>query len=160
MTFKEGALIVYKEYDNTKTRISKFIQNQDSLNKFIYSNVDWSKVPDLKDKTIRVLITIHSGATSKADTIFVARASDNEFLTQEALRVAKLIPEWDVYYRLGEVHKQINTLPIDFNEKTEQNTPPTALNSLPNQLKQQPFPKFFILPTLLNIKQSKAFLAF
>lgn len=117
LTFKEGALIAYKEYDNTKTRISKFIQNQDSLNKFIYSNVDWSKVPDLKDKTIRVLITIHSGATSKADTIFVARASDNEFLTQEALRVAKLIPEWDVYYRLGEVHKQIYTLPINFNEK-------------------------------------------
>lgn len=117
LTFKEGDLIAYKEYDNTKTRISKFIQNQDSLNKFIYSNVDWSRVPDLNDKTIRVLITIHSGATSKADTIFVARASDNEFLTQEALRVAKLIPEWDVYYRLGEVHKQIYTLPINFNEK-------------------------------------------
>ena len=114
----------------------------------------------MKDKTIRVLITIHSGATSKADTIFVARASDNEFLTQEALRVAKLIPEWDVYYRLGEVHKQIYTLPINFNEKTEQNTPPTALNSCSNRLKQQPLFKFSYSPTLLNINHSKAFLTF
>ena len=117
LTFKNGALLAYKVYDNTKTRISKFIQNYDSLNKFIYSNVDWNKIPYLKDTTISIVITIYSGTTSKADTIFVARASDNEILNQEALRVAKLIPEWDVIYRLGEVHKQRYALSINFNEK-------------------------------------------
>lgn len=43
--------------------------------------------------------------------------SVNEILIQNALRVARIIPEWDVYYKLGEVHKQIYTLPINFNEK-------------------------------------------
>jgi len=50
LTFKEGLLTEQIEYDNSKSYKSVFTENQDSLQKFIYTNIDWSKIPDLQDK--------------------------------------------------------------------------------------------------------------
>lgn len=89
----------------------------DSLQNFIYSNIDWNKIPDLKDEKIRVIISIQSGETRKPDSITILRGSENEIFNQEALRVVKLIPEWDVYYKLGEVYRMKWTLAIIFDEQ-------------------------------------------
>ena len=117
LTLKKGKLIEQKEYDNSKSYKSMFPENEDSLQNFIYSNIDWNKIPDLKDEKIRVFISIQSGQTTKPDSIVILRGSENEILNQEALRVVRLIPEWDVYYKLGEVYRMKWTLPIIFDEQ-------------------------------------------
>ena len=117
LTFKNGMLIEQKKYDNSKSYKSIFSENHDSLQNFIYKNIDWNKVPELKGEKIRVIITIQSGETRMPDSILIVRKSENDLLNQEALRVVNLIPEWDVYYRLGEVYRMRWTFPISFDEQ-------------------------------------------
>jgi len=117
LTFKKGILIEQKEYDNSKSYKSVFSENEDSLQNFIYSNIDWNKIPDLNDGKERVFISIQSGETMKPDSIRILRGVESELFNQEALRVAKLIPEWNVYYRHGEVYRMTWTFPIIFDEQ-------------------------------------------
>lgn len=117
LNFKNGKLIEQKEYDNTKSYKSIFTENQDSLQNFIYSNIDWKKVPDLKNEKVKVFITIASGETRKPDSVYIIRGSDNEILNQEALRVVNLIPEWDVYYRRGKFYRIAWSVPVIFDEQ-------------------------------------------
>ena len=117
LTFKNGKLIEQKEFDNSKSYKSIFTENQDSLQNFIYTNLDWQKVPDLRNKKERVFITITSGETRKPDNVFIIRGSDNEILNQEALRVVNLIPEWNVYYRRGEFYKIRSAVAVIFDEQ-------------------------------------------
>ncbi|MCH7535201.1 MAG: hypothetical protein IH948_05565 [Bacteroidetes bacterium] len=106
-----------QEYDNSKSSKSIFTENQDSLQSFIYTNIDWDKIPDLKDEKVKVFVSIQSGETTKPDSIMIIRGVENKLYNQEALRVVKLIPEWAVYYRLGEVYSMKWTLPIIFDEQ-------------------------------------------
>jgi len=117
LTFKKGILTEKKEYDNSKSFKSIFTKNQDSLQNFIYKNIEWNKIPNMKDEKIRVIISIQSGETRKPDSVHIVKSSDNEILNQEALRVGNLIPEWDVYYKLGEVYRMKWNLPIIFDEQ-------------------------------------------
>jgi hypothetical protein len=117
LTFKNGKLIEQMEYDNSKSLKSIFTENQDSLQNFIYTNIDWKKVPDLKNEEERVFITITSGATSKPGSVYLVKGSDHEILNQEALRVVNLIPEWDVYYRRGKFYRIAWSVPIIFDEQ-------------------------------------------
>ena len=117
LTFKNGLLTEQKEYDNSNSSKSVFTENQDSLYNFIYTNINWSKIPDLKDEKVRVFISIQSSETTKPDSIVIIRKAENETLNQEALRVFNLIPEWNVYYRLGEVRRRRMSYAVIFDEQ-------------------------------------------
>jgi hypothetical protein len=117
LTFKDGKLVEQKVYDNTKSYKSIFTENQDSLQNFIYSNIDWKKVPELKNEKVKVAINITSGETSKSAIADILRGADNEILNQEALRVVNLIPEWNVYYRRGEFYKIRWLVTVIFDEQ-------------------------------------------
>ena len=117
LTFTSGLLSEQIEYDNSKSYKSVFTENQDSLQKFIYTNVNWNKIPDLKDESIKVFITIQSSETLKPDSIQIVRGSDNELINNEAIRVLELLPEWDIYYRQGKVYRMKWTIPVVFNEE-------------------------------------------
>lgn len=117
LTFKNGKLIDQKEYDNSKSHKSLFTENQNILNNFIYSNINWEKVPDLKNEKVRVSMMIYSGETIKPDSVYVFRGSDNDILNQEALRVVNLIPEWDVYYRREKFYRIPFSVPVVFDEQ-------------------------------------------
>ena len=116
LIFKNGRLIEQKEY-NSKSYKSVLSENQDSLQNFIYSTIDWEKVPDLKNEKVGVIISFSSGETRKPDRVQIARGSDNEILNQEALRVVKLIPEWNVYHSRGIFFRITWTVPIIFDEQ-------------------------------------------
>ncbi len=58
-----------------------------------------------------------SGETTKPDSGYILRGSDNEIINQEALRVVNLIPEWDVYYRRGKFYRIAWSVPIIFDEQ-------------------------------------------
>lgn len=117
LTFKNGILTEQIRFDNSKSYKSIYTEKQDSLQNFIYNNIDWNKVPDLKDEKKRVIIMITSGETKKPDSVLIVRPCDNGILNQEALRVVKLLPEWDVYYKHGVVYRMKWSLPIIFDEQ-------------------------------------------
>lgn len=118
LTFDNGILTDQKTYDNSKSYKSRLTENQDSLQEFIYTNIDWHNIPDLKDEALKVYISVQTGGeTSKPENITIIRGTDNKLLNQEALRVINLIPEWDVYYKRGEVFNVFWTIPVIFNEQ-------------------------------------------
>ncbi len=117
LTFKDGILTNQKEYDNSKSYKSIFSQNQDSLRNFIHKNINWEIIPDLADERVRVIINIESSETKKPH-FDIMRGAENELFNKEALRVMSLIPEWDVYYKLGKVYRMRWTQPIVFDEQT------------------------------------------
>lgn len=117
LIFNKGKLTGEKNYDNSKSYKSILTENQDSLQEFIYTNIDWHNIPDLKNDTLKVYVSLQSGATRKPENITIIRDADNELLNVEALRVIDLIPEWDVYYKLGEVLVMTWTIPVLFSEE-------------------------------------------
>lgn len=117
LSFKDGILTNQKEYDNSKSYKSVFSKNQDSLRIFIYKNINWEKIPDLADERVKVFIEIESSETKKPH-INIIRDAENELFNQEVLRVMSLLPEWDVYYRLGDVYRMRWVQPIVFDEQT------------------------------------------
>ena len=101
-TIENGTLIQIQEFDNSKTRISKYTQDPELLKEFIKNNIDYSNVPQ-QDKPVRVMVGIFSATEDgKIDKVkIIGRA--NEVFDKEAERVVKSIPQWDVFYRHGEI---------------------------------------------------------
>lgn len=118
LTFNKGILEEEVEHDNSNFYISGFSQHPDSLYQFIYSNINWNKIPDLKEDKIRVFISLQSGESKKPDSISLAMGSEIDILNEEALRVMRLLPEWDVYYRQGKVFPMKWAIPVVFSEAT------------------------------------------
>lgn len=99
-TFENGTLIQIQEYDNSKTRISKYTQDPELIKEFIKNNIDYSNLPKL-DKTIKVIVGVHnSNEDGKIDNVTILRGFNDTF-NKEAERVVKSIPQWDVLYRHG-----------------------------------------------------------
>jgi hypothetical protein len=100
-TFENGTLIGTQEFDNSKTRISKYTQDKELLQKFVKDNIDYSILPK-QEKDVRVMVSIYSSTNEgKIDKVKILRGF-NEVFDKEAERVVKSIPEWDVLYRHGE----------------------------------------------------------
>jgi hypothetical protein len=112
-TFENGILTETREYDNSKTRISKYTSDTDLLMEFIRSNINYENVPR-PDKEIRVMVNVMGGtADGKVDGAFIIRGY-NEIYDREALRVVNSIPEWDVIYRRGEIIRAPWMIPVTF----------------------------------------------
>jgi hypothetical protein len=116
LTIKSGQLTEERKYDNSKTRISVFTQNTDSLLKFVYSNILWDKLPDTKNISMTVSLTLISTETNKPE-IRISRGSGNKIFDDEAVRVASSIPDWDVCIQKEKVLRQFFFLPIIFNDE-------------------------------------------
>lgn len=112
-----GQLKGIETYDNSKSKKSKF--SEDSvLRSFIYSNIDWDNLPK-QDKTIRVFVQFSANEQGIIDSLKVMKGF-NETYDNEALKVVKSIPEWDVFYRRGQHERRPWVLPIFFSEENRQ----------------------------------------
>jgi len=99
-TFEKGTLIQTQEFDNSKTRTSKYTQDLELLKEFIKNNIDYSKLPK-SNKTIKVIVAVHNtNEDGKIDDVTILRGY-NDIFDNEAERVVKSIPQWDVLYRHG-----------------------------------------------------------
>ena len=67
-----------------------------------------------KSKT--VFVQFSANEQGNIDRVSIIKGSRNVF-NQEAARVVKAIPEWDVYYRRGEFEKRIWTIPVIFSRE-------------------------------------------
>ena len=103
-------------YDNTNSR--KSIYSQDStLKTFIYSNIKWETLPKT-DKTVKVFIQFSANEQGIIDSLKIMKGFDETY-DNEALRVVKSIPEWDVFYRQGQHERRVWNLPIVFSEENK-----------------------------------------
>ena len=101
-------------YDNSKSRTSIYSQEA-ALQKHIYSNIQWGKLPK-QDKPVRVFVQFSANEQGVVDSVKVLKGFDMNF-DNEAISVVKTIPEWDVFYRLGQFERRTWNLPIVFSEE-------------------------------------------
>jgi len=94
---------------------SIYMKNQDSLKKFIYTHIDWSKIPDLDRQVKRIFIQLQTGVSAKAENIQLVRGTNEAIYDNEALRIISILP-WSVYYRHGKVFNKGWTIAIIFSE--------------------------------------------
>ncbi|MGV8878576.1 MAG: hypothetical protein ACOH2A_06055 [Sphingobacteriaceae bacterium] len=117
LTFNKGQLVKQRVGDNTKAYRSVYAHNFTSLLNFIYTRVNWKIIPFLKDKDFRVIVSMTSGEHKKPEDIRIERKVDLEILNIEALRIVKLLPEWDIFYHDGRLLRLGYHFGITFNEE-------------------------------------------
>lgn len=117
--FLNGKLLEVKTFDNSKSRQSAYSTNEIKLLEFIYSNIEWTKLPIQKENN-RVFVRFSADENGKIDEVEVVKKSDIEILNQEAARVIKSIPDWDVIYQKGQLCRQHFTMPIIFSEENRE----------------------------------------
>lgn len=118
--FYKGKLINIRIYDNSRSRRSTYSRNYMKLLRFIYSNIDWDHLPIPPPKNKRVVVRFSGNKYGKIDSVEILRKSDSEILDSEAVRVVKLIPDWDVFYVKGKLIRYKWTFPISFDEEKKQ----------------------------------------
>jgi hypothetical protein len=116
--FNKGQLIGTKTYDNSKSKQSVYSQNDEKLRQFIYSNIKWEDLPTLNDKEIKVFIQFSANENGIIDSVKVLKGY-NTIFDNEAIRIVKAIPEWDVYYKHGNYKRITWNLPIVFSESNK-----------------------------------------
>lgn len=128
LDFTKGVLVDSKTYNNYIAKKSKFSidPNPNNYLDFIYTQVDWKKIPDLKNNHIQVFIGIQPNKDGKIDSIlsdytYYVDYSDGEVITdrnnvfiKEAIRIAELVPDWSVVYQRGLITSR--SFSIVFNE--------------------------------------------
>jgi hypothetical protein len=114
-TLKNGNLINTQEYDNSKTKKSKYTSDS-YLRDFIENSINYSNVP-YPDKEIRVVIRI-MGSTEDGivDGVSILKGY-NDIYDKEALRVVNSIPEWDIIYKHGKKIDIPWMIPVIFRPK-------------------------------------------
>ncbi len=111
--FTKGILTDIVHFDNSKSRKSKFTQDNKLLRDYILDNTNHSLIPD-SVKMARVFVQIISVTSEgKIDSVIIARGF-NKDLDEEAKRVVKSIPDWDVLYKHGEPYNLLWNIPVVF----------------------------------------------
>ncbi len=120
LKIKNGYLTENTTYKNYIAQISKIRADET----FIYSRIDWKRLPNVKNRYIQAYIGIkpnkdgHFESFAEDSFVFVdskvVTDKDNVFL-KEAFRIASLITEWDVIYRKNQI--VIQPLMIVFDNK-------------------------------------------
>jgi hypothetical protein len=107
-----GQLIGTTTFDNSKSRKSIYSEDTTLLH-FIYTNIDWDKLPN-QNKPVKIVVQFSANEQGIIDSVKVMKGF-NETYDSEAIRVVKLIPEWDIFYRRGQYERRVWNLPIVFN---------------------------------------------
>lgn len=116
--FVKGKLTETKFYDNSKSRKSVYSQDQMKLQEYIYGNINWKNLPQ-KDSTIKVIVKFSSNEKGIIDNVEVVRGYDETY-NQEAVRVIKVIPEWDIYFQKGKHIRLPWHMPIIFSKENRE----------------------------------------
>lgn len=114
---EKGNLTGFQECDNSKTRKSRYVENQALLIEYLRNAINYDNVPQLDTINRRVSVRIISvDDLGKIDSVEVVK-SVNDIYDKEAVRVVKSIPEWEVLYKKGEQMNKRWTIPINFEMK-------------------------------------------
>ena len=112
--FEKGKLANTRLYDNRKSKESIYSKDL-KLQEYIYGNINWEKLPQ-NDSTIRVIVQFSANEKGIIDSVEVLKGY-NEIYDQEAIRVIRAIPEWDIYFQKGEHLRMSWHIQIIFSKK-------------------------------------------
>lgn len=120
LKFKRGILVSNIKYENRilkKSKLSKLDPNE--YLEYIYSKVKWEKLTDL-DNNYQIFLTIKpdkNGRIQKIDWDNTYLIVGNKIISnkkniylKEAVRIAKIIPDWNVILRHDKIIKQSFTI--------------------------------------------------
>jgi len=113
-TFEKGTLVQIREYDNSRTSVSKYTQDPELIKEFVRKNIDYSRLPAI-EKSIKVIVAVlSSNEDGKIDSVRIIRGFNDAF-DKEAERVVRSIPQWDILYRHGKkIDGAVWTIPVIF----------------------------------------------
>ncbi len=117
LEFENGKLIRQNNYNNSSIHLSRFHENPDLLLSTINSLINWKSIPDLGRDTIMVYLSVTTGDTRKPHNIQIVRGSANPWFNTEAVRVAELLDDWDVFYKRGKAIRKGSAFPVRFSEE-------------------------------------------
>jgi len=112
-----GKIALIKEYNYPDAEESVYAKNDAALRNFIYSNINWDKIPNLKGEIKRVFISTLTGTSGKPESIEILRGPDEEIYRNEAIRVISMMP-WSIFYRHGKVYNENWTFAVVFSEES------------------------------------------
>lgn len=95
--------------------VSIYNTDNEALKKFICTNIDWNKIPDMKSEVKKVFLQFEPGVSGKPENIRVLRGSDSLY-NAEALRVTGILP-WSILYLHGKLFREMWTIPVVFSEE-------------------------------------------
>jgi hypothetical protein len=114
---EKGEVKGTKKFDNSKTKISTYYSNSASLTDFLESNINWKKIPPLKDRILFVDITFSADSLGKITKANFAKKEFDQIYYDEAVRVIKKIPNWNVLYLHGVFKPKAYVETIEFSEE-------------------------------------------
>lgn len=129
LQFTNGQLIDTVLYHNYIVKESRFSldPNPNNLLEFIYSNIIWEDLPNMENDHFQVVIGVQPNIRGEIDSIIWNNThcfsksgfqfnKDNAFI-KEAIRIAYLIPEWDVIVQRGRIVPRALSLLFDVNQR-------------------------------------------
>ncbi len=100
--FENGILLDILNYKNSIK--NKNLPNYITLNSIINYNINWNLFPELENDTlIKVYVVVILNRDGKVDSTYIARGSNIKKYNDEAMRVMKMIPKWEVLIRNNEI---------------------------------------------------------
>jgi hypothetical protein len=115
-TIMHGEIKEVKEFNYPTEKMLWNDTHPEILGSFIYSKINWNKLPDLNGKTIKVVLTFTTGASGRPENIKVRRPLDVQVYSDEAIRVMGLLP-WSADYWHGAIRPQSWAYPVIFSEE-------------------------------------------
>jgi len=123
LILQNGILISRSNYTNQILKESDFLTD----NEFIYKHINWDSIPDINEQTVQVYIGIQPRDNGKLNYIDSSFAIiDNEMISdkenpfiKEAIRIARLVPHWNVVIQRDKITPQLMTIYFDKRLKKE-----------------------------------------
>lgn len=116
LVMKEGRVVERVDYDNSRTHRSEYTKDWKVLQRWIYSNIDWEKLPKVDSAENRVYLRV-CGTESRKLEVELIRGCGITAFDDEALRVVSLLPDWDVVYRRGKIIRIRWMIPVKFSRE-------------------------------------------
>ncbi|MFO8236174.1 MAG: hypothetical protein R6U04_12310 [Bacteroidales bacterium] len=116
-TIENGLLTRIQEFDNSKTKTSKYTEDLRLATEYIKNNIDYNNLPN-NEEVIKVHVIVWGADDSGKIIDAEVLRGYNEAYDREALRVVKSIPEWHVLYRHGErIREPVISFAVTFDRK-------------------------------------------
>ena len=104
LEFRQGRLVGSTLYDNSKSKKSVFSSFGPDWYRYIYGSIRWDSLPSLSGGEVRVFVTFTANEEGQIDEAEIVKGHSEAF-DQEALRVIRATPEWDVYFKYGKLRR-------------------------------------------------------
>lgn len=115
----KGKLVGTKLFDNSKSRQSNYSQSDNLRLEYIYNNINWKLLPLLDNEKIRVIVEFSANEKGIIDSVKILKGNDKVY-DDEAIRVIKTIPNWNIYYRHGKLVREHWVQSINFSKENRE----------------------------------------